>query len=153
MLINNHLYQIKVSKCRNANNHQSKTLFILNPLIHHAVVSIFSALVANKCYAISSHHNIFVSKILDCVSYLYLFLCLLQYILKGVKKNNPQNDMTSLQFARKQFGKRFGSSWTDPQAQRSTEPGSTPASMKTSAWTTWPRTSAALRSIWTWWPV
>lgn len=56
------------------------------------------------------------------------------------------------QFVRKRSGKLFGSSWTECRTQRSTESGFTPASMKTSAWTTWPRISAALRSTWTWSP-
>lgn len=63
-----------------------------------------------------------------------------------------ESSVISLQFVRKQFGRRFASSSTGSQTLRSTVPGFTPASMKTSAWMTWPRTLAALRSTWTWWP-
>lgn len=80
----------------------------------------------------------------ECVS--------LMYFLRKVRRKLPQNYVISLQFVRKRFGKPFGSSWTESRAQRSTEPGFISASMKTSAWTTWPRTLAALRSIGTWWP-
>lgn len=60
--------------------------------------------------------------------------------------------LTTLQFARRQFGKRLGFSSTGSRIPRNTEPGFTPASIRTSAWTTWRRTSAAPRSTRTWWP-
>lgn len=60
--------------------------------------------------------------------------------------------LTTLQFARRQFGKPSGFSSTGSRIPRNTEPGSTPASIRTSAWTTWRRTSATPRSTRTWWP-
>lgn len=60
--------------------------------------------------------------------------------------------LTTSQFAKRRFGKRLGFSSTGSRILRNTESGSTPASIRTSAWMTWPRTSAAPRSTWTWWP-
>lgn len=57
-----------------------------------------------------------------------------------------------LQFARRRFGKRLGFFLTGSQILRNTDPGFTSASIRTSAWTTWRRTSAAPRSTRTWWP-
>lgn len=81
-----------------------------------------------------------------------LFVSLTYFLLIFSEKSQKNNNVIFLQFVRRQFGKPLGSSLTESQTQKNTEPGSTPASMKTSAWTTWPRTSAALRSTWTWWP-
>lgn len=60
--------------------------------------------------------------------------------------------LTTLQFARRRFGKRLGFSSTGSRIPRSTELGFTPARIRTYAWTTWRRTSAAPRSTRTWWP-
>lgn len=57
-----------------------------------------------------------------------------------------------LQFVRRRYGKRSGFSSTGSRIPRSTGPGCTPASIKTSAWMTWRRTSAAPRSTRPWWP-
>lgn len=64
----------------------------------------------------------------------------------------PRPSSHLVQFVRRRFGKPLGFSSTGSQIPRNTELGFTPASIRTSAWTTSRRTSAAPRSTRTWWP-
>lgn len=73
-------------------------------------------------------------------------------LCQKVQKRHSLRHVIYLQCVRKPSGKHFGFSWTGSQTRKSTERGFTPARQRTFAWTTWLRTSAVLRSIWTWWP-